>query len=255
MNFWTGLILGLIVGWLIEWAIDWLFWRRQRSTEEAGIRSEIHAARLEANKLRNELNIAERQGGDWRTKYNELVQECQERVIALESANAELRARLEPVDAGLTTQLDMAPEVASTADAGADTGVVTGVVTGVATGVATGVDVAMDTGVVSEANAEEISIGTRMAGPADIPYTQEQPADDLQIIEGIGPKYDILLREHGITTFGQLAASDEATLAGIINAPAWRKISFGEWITQAKLAAAGDEAGLRELQNRLGRRS
>jgi predicted flap endonuclease-1-like 5' DNA nuclease len=223
MNFWTGLILGLIIGWLIEWAIDWLFWRRQREAEEAGVRSEIHAARLEANKLRNELNIAERQGGDWRAKYNDLVQECQARVSALESANADLMAQLEPVDTSLATQFDAG-----------DVG----------------------TQVADEMAVEEASLETRTVGlAADVPYVSEQPADDLQVIEGIGPKYDALLREHGITTYSQLAASDEATLAGMINAPAWRKISYDEWIAQAKLAAAGDEAGLRALQERQNRRS
>ena len=78
--------------------------------------------------------------------------------------------------------------------------------------------------------------------------------DDLTELEGIGPVYAAKLREKGIVAFADLAAADEATLAGIIDAPAWRRINYGDWIAQARLAAAGDEAGLRELQDRLYRR-
>jgi predicted flap endonuclease-1-like 5' DNA nuclease len=82
----------------------------------------------------------------------------------------------------------------------------------------------------------------------------ERTGDDLTTIEGIGPTYAARLREHGIVTFADLAATDEATLVGIINAPAWRRVNYAEWITQAQLAEAGDEAGLDELQSRLFRR-
>ena len=78
--------------------------------------------------------------------------------------------------------------------------------------------------------------------------------DDLTTLEGIGPMYAARLNDGGITTFAQLAETDEATLAGLINAPAWRRINFANWKTQAELAAAGDEAGLRQLQARLFRR-
>ncbi len=75
--------------------------------------------------------------------------------------------------------------------------------------------------------------------------------DPLEDIEGIGPVYAGKLRTAGITTFAQLAASDEVKLAGIIVAPAWRKVDYGSWIAQARLAAAGDEAGLKALQAKL----
>jgi predicted flap endonuclease-1-like 5' DNA nuclease len=78
--------------------------------------------------------------------------------------------------------------------------------------------------------------------------------DDLQRIEGIGPAYATRLRAANITTFGQLADSDEEMLAVIIGAPAWRKLAYGDWITQARLAAAGDDAALEALQERLNRR-
>jgi predicted flap endonuclease-1-like 5' DNA nuclease len=55
-------------------------------------------------------------------------------------------------------------------------------------------------------------------------------------------------------TFADLAAAEETTLAGIIAAPAWRRVNYSDWIVQARLAAAGDEAGLSTLQDQLFRR-
>ena len=75
--------------------------------------------------------------------------------------------------------------------------------------------------------------------------------DDLMRLEGIGPVYNAKLTGAGISTFAQLAESDEARLAEIIQAPAWRRVRYGEWIEQAQLAAAGDEAGLKALQEQL----
>ncbi len=72
--------------------------------------------------------------------------------------------------------------------------------------------------------------------------------DDLTQIVGIGPSYATRLRAAGIINFGQLAASDAATLNDIIGAPAWRRLDYASWIAQAKLASAGDEPALRALQ-------
>lgn len=81
-----------------------------------------------------------------------------------------------------------------------------------------------------------------------------QIGDDLTRLEGIGPSYAQSLRAAGITSFAQLAESDEESLAGTINAPAWRRVDYASWIAQAKLAAAGDEEGLKELQEQLNAR-
>jgi predicted flap endonuclease-1-like 5' DNA nuclease len=75
--------------------------------------------------------------------------------------------------------------------------------------------------------------------------------DDLTALEGIGSVYEAKLKHAGITTFAQLAAADEATLKETIQAPAWRRVNYGEWIEQARLAAAGDTAGLEALQAEL----
>jgi len=87
------------------------------------------------------------------------------------------------------------------------------------------------------------------AGAVELLVDGEKPAeDDLTRLEGIGPTYVARLRQHGIVSFAQLAGSSEDALAAIIQAPAWRQPNFADWIAQARLAAAGDEAGLADLQ-------
>ncbi len=87
----------------------------------------------------------------------------------------------------------------------------------------------------------------------------EQPrlkvsGDDLIRIEGIGPRYNSLLRASGITSFAQLAAADDAVLADIIKPKAWQKVNFEEWRQQAALAAAPDWAAFDALQAQLNQR-
>ncbi|MEH1165195.1 helix-hairpin-helix domain-containing protein [Micromonospora sp. CPCC 205539] len=72
--------------------------------------------------------------------------------------------------------------------------------------------------------------------------------DELERIEGIGPKMADALRAAGIHTFGQLAEADDDTRraaiekAGLTFAP-----SLVTWGRQAQLLADGDEEGFAEL--------
>jgi predicted flap endonuclease-1-like 5' DNA nuclease len=78
--------------------------------------------------------------------------------------------------------------------------------------------------------------------------------DDLTALEGIGPTYAAKLRDAGISTYAQLAVTDEETLAEMINVPAWRKLNYSDWISQARLKVSGDTAGLKALQDELFKR-
>lgn len=75
--------------------------------------------------------------------------------------------------------------------------------------------------------------------------------DDLEIIEGIGPKIASVLKAAGITTFAQLADMDPDKIAELIHAGGIRLADPASWPEQARLAAAGDQAGLQALQDRL----
>lgn len=84
----------------------------------------------------------------------------------------------------------------------------------------------------------------RQSAAADSPTQREAAQDDLTRIVGIGSTYAGRLRDAGIATFAQLAATDEAALGQIIAAPEWRKADYGDWIAQARRAASGDMSGL-----------
>ena len=80
---------------------------------------------------------------------------------------------------------------------------------------------------------------------------REQAPDDLQKIEGIGPKVSRVLKEAGITTFSGLAAANSADVQKALNDTGLQMMNPEGWIEQASLAAKGDWEGLERLQNEL----
>lgn len=85
------------------------------------------------------------------------------------------------------------------------------------------------------------------------PVQTELPVipEDLTVIEGIGPKVHTLLREAGIQTFAQLAATEISKLDEIIDRAGLRMINVSTWSEQAKLAAEGKWDELKALQDSL----
>ena len=77
--------------------------------------------------------------------------------------------------------------------------------------------------------------------------------NDLTRIEGIGPKIAEILKQHGITSFAQLAEIGTGTLREMLSAAGdrFRLSDPTTWAEQAQLAAQGDWDALSELQNRL----
>lgn len=89
--------------------------------------------------------------------------------------------------------------------------------------------------------------------PVPVPAPEATPApaaaatsiDDLTRIKGLGPKIAALLGELGVTTFAQIAAWSPEEIERI-DAKLGRfsgRIVRDQWVEQAKLLAAGDEAG------------
>jgi ribosomal protein L30 len=94
----------------------------------------------------------------------------------------------------------------------------------------------------------------------ETPVVGETPAqaDDLELIEGIGPKIAAVLQAAGIVTFADLAAADTGRLAEILEQePNLRLADPSTWPEQAALAAAGKWDEFKALSEQLkgGRRA
>jgi predicted flap endonuclease-1-like 5' DNA nuclease len=89
------------------------------------------------------------------------------------------------------------------------------------------------------------------AATATASANQQVDGDDLEIIEGIGPKVAGVLRQAGVTTFTQLAEMEPAQILKILHAANLRLADPATWPEQARLAVDGDQAGLKALQDRL----
>jgi predicted flap endonuclease-1-like 5' DNA nuclease len=72
--------------------------------------------------------------------------------------------------------------------------------------------------------------------------------DDLERVEGIGPRVAELLRSSGVTTYAQLAQSDVEHLRQMLREVGLAMIRPDTWPEQAKLASAGDWDALKALQ-------
>lgn len=82
------------------------------------------------------------------------------------------------------------------------------------------------------------------AKPEAAPTPATASGDDLTRIKGLGPKIAAMLGEQGITSFAQIAAWSDADVERI-DATLGRfqgRITRDQWVEQAKLLSAGDEA-------------
>ncbi|MBC2670675.1 hypothetical protein ACFOON_03125 [Novosphingobium piscinae] len=94
--------------------------------------------------------------------------------------------------------------------------------------------------VIAAATQDELAAAGDAAAAAP-----DQAGDDLTRIKGIGPKLSSLLATLGVTRFAQIAAWTEADMARIdaqLGSFAGRP-ARDQWIEQARLLAAGDQAG------------
>jgi len=78
-------------------------------------------------------------------------------------------------------------------------------------------------------------------------------ANDLTIVEGIGPKINELFNENGIKTFAQLAAATVPQMRAILDkgGSRFRIANPSTWAQQATLAAENKWVELKKLQDKL----
>ena len=82
-------------------------------------------------------------------------------------------------------------------------------------------------------------------------HEEKKSADDLTVLEGIGPKVAKVLNGIGIASFADLAGADAAKVQEALDAASMQMMNPEGWIDQAKLAAKGDMEELAKLQDEL----
>jgi predicted flap endonuclease-1-like 5' DNA nuclease len=101
----------------------------------------------------------------------------------------------------------------------------------------------------------------KAAAPNDAPKAAAKPKaakvaipDNLELLKGVGPKVNNMLKGLGITSFAQVAswtAADITEIDAKLGAFAGR-INRDNWVDQAKLLVAGDVAGFEKKYGSLG---
>ena len=94
---------------------------------------------------------------------------------------------------------------------------------------------------------EQLAGGGMVAGAGAV-----EP-DDLKIIEGVGPKIEVLLNNAGIHTFRDVVNASVDSIRGILDAAgsSFKLADPTTWSKQAQLAADGKWDELKELQDKL----
>jgi large subunit ribosomal protein L17 len=101
-------------------------------------------------------------------------------------------------------------------------------------------------------SSDEAETETPMAAAPVAEASADVKADDLKIIEGIGPVLEKHFNANGIFTFEQMANSTAEALNAILDLEAKFKVhDAGTWTEQARLANEGKMDELKELQDRL----
>lgn len=103
-----------------------------------------------------------------------------------------------------------------------------------------------------ETPREEIELMRIDVGEEPQPAVETpRPADDLTVIEGVGPKVAALLEDEGIRTYRALAAADVGHLRQVLRRARLPFVDPETWPEQAALAAQGRWNGLETLQGGL----
>jgi len=100
------------------------------------------------------------------------------------------------------------------------------------------------------ANTSSNAVTSSLSGNGIISHVK---ADDLTIIEGIGPKANNLLHDAGINSYNDLAHANVGTLQHILDdaGSRFRLLTPGTWPQQASLAAEGNWDALDQLKDQL----
>lgn len=236
-------LIGLVVAWIIALLFYW-FQAQRRAEDETLAGANVislgdHLAQLQGaaarlTELESELVAARQAAAGDRAACQAEIDRLQQEIAALQ-APAQQPAPTSAEAADAPTPAEAAEESVPAAAA----------VEAAAAEPAAAVEAAA-------AEPAEVAVATAEIDAEPEPEAPVQP-DDLQHIEGIGPKIAELLQQGGITTFAQLAAAEEAQVQQLLDNAGenFRLASPASWAQQARLAADGRWDELKTLQGQL----
>lgn len=270
-SFFIGVLVGVLIGWLIEWLIDLFYWRRRlRALQQANadVQAQLAKSEQENQALQTLVNRSQEQEkelagcrADLQAKASELAGcrgELQARENELIGCRAHLRAKegeLSGCQAGLQAKENELQTTASQlSQAIRDRDALREQLAGQEQQVKVYTDKLQTLENTLASRTNELTIATEKlaAAPVAAPAIPIEP-DDLEKIEGIGPKIQGLLNHYGIVTFKQLADILPEQLREVLE-KGGRHFKLADptaWPQQARLAANGDWEGLQKLQDEL----
>ncbi len=240
---WWWLLLPLLM--LLSWLLGWLFWSGYKSRYLAEIKSleddlakckakgaelekDLSTSRYDLEKLEGDYRKLRGSNADLDMKVRALNEQNQNLLAAANTevnntGSADYEARIASLEADLKACEDA--KIALTASAG----------TGGALGIAGGMGGDDDDGDV-------------LSG-----YAAAFASDNLQIIEGVGPKIEGLLKAGGYNTWSEVGNAELTGLQKVLDdaGPRYRIHNPSSWSEQARLAASGQWDDLIRLQKDL----
>jgi len=213
---WLPLLLACILPFLLGLLLGWLLWGKRKNTADSS--TTVLTSSAESIHRASEL---EKEMVDLRYKLDECHKENDEwhkKTMHAEAETAGLKAKLEVTNANLAA-LVVAAEKPN-----------------------------LDLELTDTSNdATIVTAGTDTNG-----YATLFESDNLQIVEGIGPKVEVILENAGIQTWGDLAGKTPEELRAILAAAGLGMINPDTWSQQAQLAHEGKWDELVEYQRFLG---
>ena len=213
---WLPLLLACILPFLLGLLLGWLLWGKRKNTADSS--TTVLASSAESIHRASEL---EKEMVDLRYKLEECHKENDEwhkKTMHAEAETAGLKAKLEVTNANFAAMV-VAAEKSNL-----------------------------------ELELAEIAPNSAMvvAGADSNAYATLFESDNLQIVEGIGPKVEVILENAGIQTWGDLAGKTPEELRAILAAAGLGMMNPDTWSQQAQLAHEGKWDELVEYQRFLG---
>lgn len=215
---WLWLLLACIIPFILGWLFGsrWTGRKEKSSTKKSGNTSYSGAAfsgSTEYRAMQDKLNIFEKNEVDLKYRIEQLeadLKACRDKRQRLEMQNLAYKAKLEEL--GALDSTDNAAAMKLAAGAVAQSG----------------------------------KMGTKNIDQSA--YAGLFSADNLQVIEGIGPKVETVLKQKGIGDWSALAAKSPDELRALLQANKLQMLKPDSWPRQAELAKNKQWAELIEYQ-------